>query len=159
MAFTKMSHGSKIRMGGQLITAVASSGMLGAISLSQNNLAVASSFLAILSSIASIGADYIDRALGSSNISITTIYSQLVEARYRASTLHDTLTIQLEYEDITPALEKVIAEGNSLCSTINISVYQIFSTYSFDRKAGKKASIPGSFDQKFKIDSNITASE
>lgn len=124
-AAARMQRGSRIRVGGQIVTTIASSAVLGSLSATETKLAAISGTLALIASIATIGADYIERVVDPGRGNVASIYLELVDARYRASSLYDTLNIQLTHDDIGSALEKTISEGNVLCETVNRSVYQI----------------------------------
>lgn len=121
----RLQRGGTARFCCQVVTAVASASVLGALGFSAGWVAAISGFLALVGSIGSLFADQIERVIDPKQGNLSTIYLQLVDSRYKAGALQAALQIQIDYRNAGQALEKAITDGNALCEQVHTSFYQI----------------------------------
>lgn len=121
----KIQISNKIRLGGQIVTVIGSSSVLGALGNNQNLLAVIAGIFALLGSLSSIFLDYAERIIGSSGESIESIYLELSLARHDAELFSKNLRISIDGAVDDAFLEMSIGEANALCERLNLRAYKI----------------------------------
>ncbi len=124
-AVRKMKNARKARLGGQIVTVLGSSGVLGALSATQTTLASVSGVLALLGSLATVAAEYSEQIANPEAGKLNSTYLEIGEARLRATILKQTLEIYLAESFADTALEKAVADANSLCEHVHGKVFQI----------------------------------
>ncbi|MBB4289497.1 hypothetical protein GGE16_001513 [Rhizobium leguminosarum] len=128
-ASRKMRFGRRTRMGGQVITVVGTSGVLAAIGITQNGLAIASAILALLGSLAAILGEYFEQIVDKKQGGLNEIFLRIATARHKAVIITKTIETYIREDIIDSGLETTIREGNALSEEITSNVYQIFEAF------------------------------
>jgi hypothetical protein len=125
VAKKKLRESRIIRLCGQIVAVVGSSGVLGALVSTQNTLAAFSGILALLGSLATVAADYKEKIINGSGISIESLYVEILERRFEAELLLRNLRVALKVGASTDELSSMIADGNSLCYRLNSDTIKV----------------------------------
>lgn len=128
-ATKRISFSRKLKLYSGILVLLGSSGILGALALKQQNIAIISAIITLFSSIGNLISDHLEKIINPKSGNVYDVYQNLVESRNKLNYIKSELTLALKYRLGHNEINVIVANANEKIGNINRWFPQIITNW------------------------------